>query len=81
MLTTRVELIGRANEMGEFKIKWRQTPQGEARSMTSANKPGAESYAFARIAEGFEVWIEDAEGNIVISFEELKRRRTEEGRA
>jgi hypothetical protein len=67
--------------MGEFKIKWRQKPQGEARSMTSANKPGAESYAFARIAEGFEVWIEDAEGNIVIPFEELKRRRTEEGRA
>jgi transcriptional regulator with XRE-family HTH domain len=67
--------------MGEFKIKWRQTPQGEARSMTSANKPGAESYAFARIAEGFEVWIEDSEGNIVISFEELRRRRTEEGRA
>ena len=64
----------------EYRTKWRNSSEGNPSYMGFPTKLGAEQWAFARIADGFEdVWIEDEHGNIVVANEELRRRRTLEG--
>jgi hypothetical protein len=48
--------------------------------MLSVTKAGAEQWAFERMADGFDdVWIEDELGNVVVTCQEIKRRRKAEG--
>jgi hypothetical protein len=61
-----------------FVTKWRMTSQDEFRWIICKTIAGAERSALMKIAKGYrDVRIENERGKVIVSPEDLKRRREE----